>query len=163
MSAGVFTQREIGGDLFQAATLYLRITHANTHMETHTLDALIKTDGPRESLSFALALSLTQVHTLSHTCTYTFPHTHTLDTPFRQKILDYSANGCTTDHRPALLQTVLLCGLSVGWKCCSSLRQCGCGALCVSVCERMKVCVHTHPGLRSAPMLCSLTKGQVSH
>lgn len=141
-------------------------------METHTLRAMgaqIKTDGQRESLSFPPFLP----HSLSPKCMIFHTHTHLLTNTrthtalyplLRQKTLDYSANGCTTDHRPALLQTGLLCGLSVGWKCCRGPRQCACGGLKYSACVCvLSVSVHTHPRLRSAPMLRSLTRGQVSH
>lgn len=135
MSAAVFPQTYIEADLFQAAALYLGITHANTHTETHTLTAYKQRRTGRENLSHAHTHSHMHAHLLTHTLLYT--------PPLRQKTHDYSANGCTTDHRAGLLQTALLCSLSVGWKCCRGPRQCGFGALrglCVCV------CVHTHQG-----------------
>lgn len=121
-------------------------------METHThcnSDGRTNKD-ERISLMQEHTFSLARAHPhlLIHTCTTQY-------TPLRQRTLDYSANGCTTDHRAALLQTGLLCSLSVGWKCCMGLGLCGFGALkgrvCAcyyeSVCTRIKAEKCSHAAL----------------
>ena len=140
MSAVSFSHRIESEEIFlEAGSLYHRITPTLTWRYT-TLRQM-----GRESVLFpslSLSQSYTHAHTPSHTHTHTHTHT-TLYTPLIQRTLDYSANGCTTDHRPARLQTGLLCALSVGWKCCRGPRQCACGGLKCSMCVCVCVCTRT--------------------
>lgn len=115
-----------------------RQCHFISELLTHTLrhTQILESDGRTNKDRWAKSLSLTHRCTHFHAHAPCHTHTHTQYTLLRQKTLDYSANGCTTDHRPAFLQTGPLCGLSVGWKCCMGPRQCGRGGLkdCVCAC-----------------------------